>query len=158
MRVRSGPAPRRRGPWRPLLATAAALALGGQALAAPGADHKAKPPQEQQPAPQPPAPPPPPPYEPQMLRLAEIMGALHHLRTVCGAGDANVWRDRMAALIEAEAPSPERRDRLAGAFNASFRTWARSYRTCTPAAELAVKRFLDEAGKIAADVKTRYGP
>ncbi len=101
---------------------------------------------------------PPPPYETQLMRLAEVLGALHHLRTVCGAPDANVWRDRMAALIEADAPTPERRDRLAGAFNASFRTWARSYRACTPSAELAVRRFLAEASKIAADVRVRYGP
>jgi uncharacterized protein (TIGR02301 family) len=109
-------------------------------------------------APAPAEPVPPPPYEPQLLRLAELLGALHQLRTVCGASDAVVWRDRMAALIEAEAPPPERRDRLAGAFNASFRTWARSYRTCTPAAEVATRRFLAEASKIANDVKVRYGP
>lgn len=100
----------------------------------------------------------PPPYEPQLMRLAEVLGALHHLRTVCKASDANVWRDRMAALIEAEGASPERRDRLAGAFNASFRTWARSYRTCTPSAELAVQRFLGEASAIASSVKLHYGP
>lgn len=104
------------------------------------------------------APDPAPPYEPQLLRLAEVLGALHHLRTVCGASDAAIWRDRLAALIEAEGASPERRDRLAGAFNASFRTWARSYRSCTPAAELAISRFLAEAGKIATDVRLRYGP
>jgi uncharacterized protein (TIGR02301 family) len=100
----------------------------------------------------------PPPYEPQLMRLAEVLGALYHLRTVCSASDATVWRDRMAALIEAEQPTPDRRDRMAGAFNASFRTWARSYRSCTPAAELAISKFLDEASKIATNVKLRYGP
>jgi uncharacterized protein (TIGR02301 family) len=114
------------------------------------------------PAPEPPALPPPPaeppPYEAQLMRLAEVLGALHHLRTVCNAGDGPVWRERMAALIEAEAATPERRDRLAGAFNASFRTWARSYRACTPAAEVATRRYLDEASGIAGDVRLRYGP
>jgi uncharacterized protein (TIGR02301 family) len=135
-----------------MIATTAALAQG---------DHK-PPPTQAHPAPPPPvvdaAPPAPPPYEPQLMRLAEVLGALHHLRTVCGAPDADVWRDRLAALIEAEAPSPDRRDRLAGAFNASFRTWARSYRSCTPSAKLAIERFLGEAGKIAEDVRVRYGP
>lgn len=116
-------------------------------------------------APPPPAGPPPPvdpnappPYEPQLMRLAEVMGALHHLRTVCNAQDANRWRDRLAALIEADSPTQERRDRLAGAFNASFRTWARSYRVCTPAAEHASRMFLDETARIATEVRTRYGP
>ena len=92
------------------------------------------------------------------MRLAELLGALHHLRTVCQEADANQWRDRMAALIEAEAPAPDRRDRIAGAFNASFRTWARSYRACTPSARAASRMFLAEASKIATDVKARYGP
>ena len=33
----------------------------------------------------PPAEPPPPPYEPQLLRLSEIMGSLAYLRGLCGA-------------------------------------------------------------------------
>lgn len=134
--------------------------LAGASHAQPAERRTAKPPHSPpaEEAPPPPEPAAPPPYEPQLLRLAEVLGALHHLRTVCGASDAGVWRDRMAALIEADAPTPERRDRLAGAFNASFRTWARSYRSCTPAAELAVKRFLQEAARLASEVRQRYGP
>jgi len=142
-------------------ALAVSLCLASLAAAAQPAERRSP---KHAPAPPPAeAPPPPelsapPPYEPQLLRLAEVLGALHHLRTVCTASDADVWRDRMAALIEADAPTPERRDRLAGAFNASFRTWARSYRSCTPAADVAVKRFLQEAGKLASEVRQRYGP
>ncbi|MFD1702834.1 TIGR02301 family protein [Methylopila henanensis] len=135
------------------------VALAVPAAAQPAADRKAPP----RPAQAEPAPPPPqqpqaaPPYERQLLRLSEMLGALHHLRSVCSATDANTWRDRMAALIEAEAPAPDRRDRLAGAFNDSYRAWARSYRACTPAAELAVRRFLDETSQLVADVNERYG-
>lgn len=146
-------------------ALAAALATGVGPAAAQPSDHSkrsnpptptaAPPPPAQPVAPDPNAPPP---YEPQIMRLAELLGALHHLRTVCQDADANQWRDRMAALIEAEAPAADRRDRLAGAFNASFRTWARSYRACTPAARTASRMFLAEISKIAADVKARYGP
>lgn len=157
--MRTGPAS------RALVAVCALMVAAGPLLAQP-AERKARPAPPPPPAapPAPPAPPPapdpnaPPPYEPQLLRLAEILGALHHLRTVCKAGDANLWRDRLAALIEADAASPERRDRLAGAFNASVRTWARSYRACTPAAEHASRMFLDETAKIATEVRARYGP
>ncbi|GLK79810.1 TIGR02301 family protein [Methylopila turkensis] len=134
------------------------VALAVPAAAQPSADRKAPP----RAAPAEPAPPPPQqpqaaPYERQLLRLSEMLGALHHLRSVCSAADANTWRDRMAALIEAEAPAPDRRDRLAGAFNDSYRAWARGHRTCTPAAELAVRRFLDETSQLVADVNERYG-
>lgn len=135
---------------------AACLLTATAATAQP--ERKPKAPEPPPPAPVEAEPPAPPPYEPQLMRLAEVLGALHHLRTVCGAPDADVWRDRLAALIEAEAPGADRRDRLAGAFNASFRTWARSYRSCTPSAKLAIERFLAEASKIAEDVRVRYGP
>jgi uncharacterized protein (TIGR02301 family) len=49
------------------------------------------------------------PYDDHLMRLAEILGALHHLRPLCGASDeAQTWRDQMTALVEAEQPSPER--------------------------------------------------
>jgi uncharacterized protein (TIGR02301 family) len=55
-----------------------------------------------QPAPPPVAPDPPaPPYEPDLLRLAEIMGSLAYLREICAAREAPAWRDRMVALVEA---------------------------------------------------------
>ena len=148
-----------------LLALAAAV---GTALpaAAQSTDRKAppKPTPTPQAAPPPPAAPlapdpnAPPPYEPQMMRLAELLGALHHLRTICKERDADLWRDRLAALIEADAPTQERRDRLAGAFNSSFRTWARSYRSCTPAAQTASRMFLGETAKLASDVRARFAP
>lgn len=145
---------------RLVLMTTLVLAFAAPAAAQPsGGDRKGARPAPEAPAAPAPQPQPDvaPPYEPQLLRLAEILGALHHLRAVCAAADANTWRDRMSALIEAEGPSPDRRDRLAGAFNASFRTWAKSYRTCTPAAEVAVRRFLTDASKIVTEVNARYG-
>ncbi|WP_020177876.1 TIGR02301 family protein [Methylopila sp. M107] len=150
---------------RRLVAAALCASLAAAPAAAQPSDRK---PARPAPTPQaaPPPPPPatapdpnaPPPYEPQMMRLAELLGALHHLRTVCKAPDADLWRDRLAALIEADAPTQERRDRLAGAFNSSFRTWARSYRSCTPAAETASRMFLAETAKLAGDMRARFGP
>ena len=100
---------------------------------------------------------PPPPYEPQLLRLAEIMGALAFLRPLCGASDGSQWRARMASLIEAEANSAERRDRLAGAFNKGYRGYGLMYRRCTPAAELVIARYLDEGGRLTRDLTGRFG-
>jgi uncharacterized protein (TIGR02301 family) len=63
----------------------------------------------------------------------------------------------MSALIDAEAPSEARRERLAGAFNRGFRGYQVTYRACTPNAEIAMGRFLDEGGKLARDIAGRYG-
>ena len=97
------------------------------------------------------------PYERDLQRLAEILGALHHLRTVCGANEGQAWRDDMQALIEAEAPSGERRDRLSASFNRGYRGFQQTYRTCTPAAHVIIRRYLEEGSRIAHEISSRYG-
>ena len=97
------------------------------------------------------------PYETEIQRLAEILGALHYLRDLCGAREGAMWRTEMQALLDAEAPSGERRDRLTASFNRGYRGFQQTYRTCTPAADLSIRRYLDEGAKIARDITARYG-
>jgi uncharacterized protein (TIGR02301 family) len=145
------------------LGLAALLAASGGA--AETSAPKAAPPSSAAPAPnsnQPaPAPPPaaerPPPYEPQLLRLAEMTGALAYLRNLCGAGDGEKFRARMAELLEAEGVSDARRDLLAGAYNRGFRDYQTTYRMCTPAASAVIDRYLTETARLAAEVAGRYG-
>jgi uncharacterized protein (TIGR02301 family) len=99
---------------------------------------------------------PPPPYEPQLMRLSEIMGSLAYLRDLCGARDGDSWNARMTALIEAEATTEQRRERLAGAYNKGYRGFATTYRTCTANAELVITRYLEEGGRLARDIASRY--
>jgi uncharacterized protein (TIGR02301 family) len=96
------------------------------------------------------------PYEADMQRLAEILGALHYLRALCGANEGPTWRNEMQALVDAEAPGGDRRDRLIGSFNRGYRGFQQTYRTCTPAANLAIRRYLEEGAKIARDITARY--
>jgi uncharacterized protein (TIGR02301 family) len=100
---------------------------------------------------------PPPPYEPQLLRLAEILGALSYLRDICSARDGEAWRSKMSTLLDAEAQTQTRRERLAGAFNRGFRGYEVIYRTCTPNAETVIARYLNEGGRLARDINYRYG-
>ena len=99
----------------------------------------------------------PPPYEPQLLRLAELMGALFYLRDLCHAGDGEAFREKMARLLEAEAHTEERKATLAGAFNRGFGDYALIYRKCTPSAQEVIAHYLEESGHIARDVAGRYG-
>ncbi|MBG0809794.1 TIGR02301 family protein [Methylosinus sp. H3A] len=119
------------------------------------------PPGKQQPAqpaaPSPAAEGPPPPYEPQLLRLSEILGALSYLRDLCGPEDGEDWRAKMTSLLEAEAKTGQRRLKLTGAFNRGFRGYETTYRSCTPNARTAISRYLDEGGRIAHDIAYRYG-
>ncbi len=109
------------------------------------------------PAPPPPTVDPSAPYEPQLLRLAEIMGSLAYLRDLCGARDGDQWRARMASLMEAETGGAARKERLAGAYNRGFRGFETTYRVCTANARVVIERYIDEGGRLARDVGSRYG-
>jgi uncharacterized protein (TIGR02301 family) len=99
----------------------------------------------------------PPPYEPQLIRLAGLMGALAYLRDLCGDKDAAAFHDKMTSLIELEGKTQARKDSLAGAYNRSFRDYEISYRACTPAAHEIISRFLRETARLTADIASRYG-
>jgi uncharacterized protein (TIGR02301 family) len=98
----------------------------------------------------------PPPYEAQLLRLAEIIGALTYLRDLCSDGDGAAFRAKFADLVGAEGTTDARKESLAGAFNRGFRDYELTYRACTPTAREIVARFLDEASRIAKDVANRF--
>ena len=111
--------------------------------------------QEAQPAA--PVEPPPAPYEKELLRLAELMGALAFLRPLCAAPDGTEWPRRMQALLEAEGTSPGRRERLAGAYNKGYQGFGVTYRICTPSAQEASARYLKEGDGLTRLIASRYG-
>jgi uncharacterized protein (TIGR02301 family) len=96
------------------------------------------------------------PFDASLQRLAEILGALHYLRAVCGANEGQKWRNEMQALMDAEAPHGDRRARMIASFNRGFRGYQQTYRACTPAADLVIRRYLEEGSKIAREVTARY--
>ena len=97
-----------------------------------------------------------PPYDAQLLRLSELMGALHYLRGLCGSKDGQKWRIEMRALLDAEAQAPERRTKLMASFNRGYSGFQQTYRTCTDAADVAIRRYLDEGAKISREITARY--
>ena len=96
------------------------------------------------------------PYDRDLQRLAEILGALHYLRPLCGNNEGTKWRNEMQALVDAETPGGERRDKLVAGFNRGYRGFQQTYRTCTPAAEIVIRRYLDEGARISRDITARY--
>lgn len=96
------------------------------------------------------------PFDGQLERLSEILGALQFLRGICGAKEGQEWRDEMQALIDAETPTGPRRSRMVAAFNRGYRGFQQTYRTCTPAAEYAIRRYLEEGSRVAHDITSRF--
>lgn len=98
-----------------------------------------------------------PPYEKEMQRLAEILGAVHYLRQLCGADEGQTWRSMMQQLIDAETPTAERRARLVDSFNRGYRGFEQSYRTCTRTATWVIENYMEEGADIAQRIASRYG-
>jgi uncharacterized protein (TIGR02301 family) len=96
------------------------------------------------------------PFDPDLARLAEILGALHYLRGICGTNEGGKWRNQMQALIDAETPSGDRRARMIAGFNRGYNGFQQTYRTCTPAATVAIRRYIDEGSRISRDLTARY--
>ncbi|MCY1664078.1 TIGR02301 family protein [Rhizobium sp. SL86] len=97
------------------------------------------------------------PYDGQLLRLAEILGSVHYLRTLCGADSAD-WRTSMQTLLDAETPNePKRREKLTASFNRGYRAFAGVHTTCTSAARQAEERYRNEGATLAAEIAARYG-
>ena len=89
------------------------------------------------------------PYDPQLFRLAELLGTLHYLRELCGANEGQVWREQMRELSASEGTSTLRRAKLVENFNRGYRDYSRTYRACTQPALTAIQRFMDQAQAIA---------
>src|SRR6267154_482776 len=96
------------------------------------------------------------PFDGDLQRLAEILGTLHYLRGICGSNEGGKWRNEMQALIDAETPPGERRARMIAGFNRGYNGFQQTYRTCTPAASVAIRRYIEEGSKISRDLTARY--
>src|SRR5262245_3373170 len=74
------------------------------------------------------------PYDDKLMRLSEILGAVHYLRELCGANDGQLWREKMVELMNAEGATALRRAKLTNSFNHGYRSYSRTYNSCTPTA------------------------
>lgn len=98
-----------------------------------------------------------PPYEKDLLRLAEILGAVHYLRRLCEAGEGDAWRAAMEDLLQAENATGDRRATLIDRFNRGYRGFEQTYHTCNPTAVSIIERYMEEGSEIAQYIASRYG-
>src|SRR5262249_1170540 len=97
------------------------------------------------------------PFDRSLIPLSQILRGLHYLPGICSPSEGPKWRNQMQALLDAEAPAgSQRRAHMMASFNRGYRGFQQAYRTCTPAADLAIRRHLEEGAKISRDVTARY--
>lgn len=98
-----------------------------------------------------------PPYEGELLRLAEVLGAVHYLRGLCETDEGQTWRSMLQELMDAENPSQERRASIIERFNRGYRSFEQSYHVCNETAVRVVERYMEEGADLAQGIATRYG-
>jgi len=118
-------------------------------------------------------------YDEKLLRLAEVLGALHYLANLCPqasqappasqasvvsqtqpnpdaaktaapAGGNMIWRDYMQNITAALHNDMRQNARLNAAFNRSYQALSDNYRSCTTAAGEALARYHLEGLNISA--------
>lgn len=94
-------------------------------------------------------------YEPQLEHLSQVLGSLYFLGPLCKAGGKD-WRVEMSELIALDNPDDDRKQRLAGAFNDGYQSYARLYRECTISAQTAMAKLLTDAEQTARDIHAHY--
>lgn len=92
------------------------------------------------------------PYDGKLLRLSEILGAIHYLRELCDANEGQTWREQMREILRAEGTTTIRRAQLVNGFNQGYRGYSRTYRSCTESAKTAIARFMHEGSQIAGNL------
>jgi uncharacterized protein (TIGR02301 family) len=121
--------------------------------------------QQRRPAAPPPPPPPkeeaapePPPaaYEPDLLRLAEVLGTLSYMTALCTQPGSDTWPQRITQLIEAEGTTPQRKERLAGAYNRGYLGHQSTHRACTERSRQIIDRQLQQGQRLTREISTRY--
>ncbi len=92
-----------------------------------------------------------------LANLAETLGALQHLRPLCGAQDGTAWRDQMNAVLDAVQPTREKRLAIVDRFNQSYRGSVAAQRSCTAAARLLAETYRKRGEALGRDILTRWG-
>ncbi len=85
-----------------------------------------------------------------LTRLAEILGAAHHLRDICGANEGALWRNKMIDLLNAANADAGRRQQLIEHFNNAYYRYRSQYPSCTGPAAAEANSLFDEAHRLAA--------
>jgi uncharacterized protein (TIGR02301 family) len=94
-------------------------------------------------------------YEPELEHLSGVLGSLYFLTPLCNVTGKD-WRVEMSELIALDGPDEDRKQRLAGAFNDGYQSYARLYHDCTASAHTAMTKLLTDAEDTARDIHAHY--
>lgn len=107
-------------------------------------------------------------YEEKLNRMAEILGSLHYLYTLCAlpietaaaektAESPSSWRDYMQRLLAALQADAAQNARFAASFNRSYYAFADNYNSCAAGAKEALQRYRLEGQALSSSLTAEFG-
>lgn len=88
-------------------------------------------------------------YRADMVRLAEVLGAVHLLRERCGGREGQMWRRKMLEMLDIEASSKKDRDMLVNHFNKSYYAMRVNHSRCSMRTISEMNAYIDEGAAVA---------
>jgi uncharacterized protein (TIGR02301 family) len=90
----------------------------------------------------------------RLLRLSELLGELHYVRSLCEPNDPGFWRDRMNEMIRLEKPPIQQRNNMINQFNAGYTSASYRFTACTAQAKSYASTAAREGQSIAQQLGT----
>jgi uncharacterized protein (TIGR02301 family) len=88
-------------------------------------------------------------HQTRLVEMAELLGAVHHLRRVCHPNEDQAWRNAMVEMINTENPPGWLRKKMIGRFNAGFHREQQSFPNCTAASRQKSVSLANEGANLA---------
>ena len=88
-------------------------------------------------------------YRADMVRLAEVLGAVHLLREKCGSREGQMWRRKMLEMLDIEASDKKERDMLVNHFNRSYYAMRVNHSRCSMRTISEMNAYIDEGAALA---------
>lgn len=84
-------------------------------------------------------------YDVGYVRMAEILGAVHHLRSICTPNEGAVWRNKMIDMLSYLPEQKAQQEVMISHFNSYYHRYERRYRSCTNDAADEANQLFEEA-------------
>lgn len=84
-----------------------------------------------------------------VMQLAEVLGAVHHLRTLCGTNEGQLWRNKMIEMMGVLRPSEAERKDLIKRFNDAYYRYRTAYPNCTGTAAGQSDKLMQDGQRLA---------
>ena len=92
----------------------------------------------------------------QMVKIAEIMGGLHHLRGACYPPEREEWRISFYRMLDLQKPDEYFRKNLVGAFQESYAKHRARYPGCDHRTAKRAAKLAERGERLAQELMIEY--